>query len=68
MLNPTGSISWGGILRGGRDGQATVVLTPSGLTANLYVLSPNGASYSIRPLGSGYHAIIYADPSRWPDD
>lgn len=64
--NATGSTSWRGVLQGGKFGDVHVVYGDSGVTATLRVLPPNGAVYTVQPLGSGLHAITQVDESRVP--
>jgi len=71
-VNPTGTISWFGELRGGRFGQTNLVYSAASgvghITGGLSVLPPDGAtySYSVQPLGGGYHVIVYVDYTKFP--
>jgi hypothetical protein len=64
----SGGVFWMGQLQGGRAGQADLVLSPGSVNASLRVLPPDGVVYSVQPLGDGFHAVTYVDPSRFLPD
>jgi hypothetical protein len=67
-VNARGTVSWMGALRGGRPGTLQLVLGAGDVVASIQVLPPDGASYSVHPLGGGYHAITHIDPGKYPPD
>ena len=64
----SGAVFWTGQLQGGRAGQADLVFTPGSVNASLFILPPGGAIYAVQPLGGGFHAVTYVDPSRFLPD